>query len=45
LPNVLMTPHSSGVTDHTFVGRVGDITDNIRRLDTGQTVLRTVCPD
>ncbi|MDT2004686.1 hydroxyacid dehydrogenase [Rhodococcus opacus] len=44
LPNVLMTPHSSGVTDHTFVGRVGDITDNIRRLDTGQTVLRTVRP-
>ncbi|REE74569.1 phosphoglycerate dehydrogenase-like enzyme [Rhodococcus wratislaviensis] len=44
LPNILMTPHSSGVTDHTFVGRVGDITDNIRRLDTGQTVLRTVRP-
>ena len=41
LPNVLMTPHSSGVTDHTFLGRVRDITDNIRRLDTGQTVLRT----
>ncbi|CAG7589214.1 Glyoxylate/hydroxypyruvate reductase B [Rhodococcus opacus] len=44
LPNILMTPHSSGVTDHTFVGRVGDITDNIRRLDTGRTVLRTVHP-
>ncbi|MBC2641288.1 MULTISPECIES: 2-hydroxyacid dehydrogenase [unclassified Rhodococcus (in: high G+C Gram-positive bacteria)] len=44
LPNVLMTPHSSGVTDHTFVGRVGDITDNIRRLDTGRTVLRVVRP-
>lgn len=44
LRNVLMTPHSSGVTGHTFVGRVGDITDNIRRLDTGQTVLRTVRP-
>ena len=41
LPNVLMTPHSSGVTDHTFLGRVRDITGNIRRLDTGRTVLRT----
>ncbi|WP_213574901.1 2-hydroxyacid dehydrogenase [Rhodococcus sp. USK13] len=44
LRNLLMTPHSSGVTRHTFVGRVRDITDNIRRLDAGQTVLRTVRP-
>lgn len=30
--NILMTPHSSGVTHHTFVGRVGDIAKNIGRL-------------
>lgn len=32
LPNVLMTPHSSGVTENTFVGRVDDIAANIGRL-------------
>lgn len=32
LDNVLMTPHSSGVTHHTFVGRVADIASNIRAL-------------
>lgn len=32
LNNVLMTPHSSGVTHHTFVGRVADIAANISRL-------------
>lgn len=32
LPNILMTPHSSGVTHHTFVGRVADIAANITRL-------------
>jgi phosphoglycerate dehydrogenase-like enzyme len=35
LPNVLMTPHSSGVTHDTFVGRVDDIADNIGRLQRG----------
>lgn len=29
LQNILMTPHSSGVTHHTFVGRVADIASNI----------------
>ena len=32
LPNVLMTPHSSGVTRDTFTGRVDDIAANIGRL-------------
>lgn len=32
LRNVLMTPHSSGVTHHTFVGRVADIAANIGRM-------------
>lgn len=42
LPNLLMTPHSSGITTHTFVGRVRDIADNIRRLDRGLSLARTV---
>ena len=32
LPNLLMTPHSSGVTRDTFTGRVDDIVANIGRL-------------
>jgi phosphoglycerate dehydrogenase-like enzyme len=36
LPNVLMTPHSSGITDHTFTGRVDDIVANIGRLQRGE---------
>ena len=32
LPNVLMTPHASGVTADTFIGRCDDITANIGRL-------------
>jgi phosphoglycerate dehydrogenase-like enzyme len=32
LHNVLMTPHSSGITRETFEGRVDDITANIGRL-------------
>lgn len=35
LPNVLMTPHSSGITRDTFLGRVDDIAANIGRLDRG----------
>ncbi|MBJ7289227.1 2-hydroxyacid dehydrogenase [Williamsia sp.] len=44
LPNLVMTPHSSGVTRDTFVGRVGDITDNITRLADGEKLLRVVYP-
>jgi phosphoglycerate dehydrogenase-like enzyme len=36
LPNLLMTPHSSGVTRDTFTGRVDDITANIGRLQRGE---------
>jgi phosphoglycerate dehydrogenase-like enzyme len=36
LPNVLMTPHSSGVTLDTFAGRADDIAANIGRLVRGE---------
>lgn len=42
LPNVLMTPHSSGITDHTFTGRVDDIVANIGRLDRGEPLRNLV---
>ncbi|WAC58071.1 2-hydroxyacid dehydrogenase [Gordonia sp. SL306] len=44
LPNVLMTPHTSGVTRDTFVGRVHDIADNIGRLLDGRSLERVVWP-
>ena len=42
LPNVLLTPHISGVTSATFAARAGDIADNIRRHATGQPIQRVV---
>lgn len=42
LPNVLMTPHSSGVTADTFIGRAGDIAANIGRLTRGQPLQNAV---
>jgi phosphoglycerate dehydrogenase-like enzyme len=42
LPNVLMTPHSSGVTYDTFVGRVDDIAANIWRLARGEPLQNLV---
>ncbi len=36
LPNVLMTPHSSGVTADTFIGRADDVAANIGRLARGE---------
>lgn len=36
LANVLMTPHSSGVTTATFADRADEITANIGRLDRGE---------
>ena len=42
LPNVLMTPHSSGVTRDTFLGRVDDIAANIGRLSRGETLVNVV---
>ncbi|PRC43246.1 hydroxyacid dehydrogenase, partial [Mycobacterium sp. ITM-2017-0098] len=36
LPNILMTPHSSGVTRDTFAGRADDVAANIVRLERGE---------
>lgn len=36
LPDILMTPHSSGVTTDTFKGRVDDVAANIGRLRRGE---------
>ena len=44
LPNILMTPHSSGVSQQTFVGRVDDIADNITRLARGEQLRNVVAP-
>jgi phosphoglycerate dehydrogenase-like enzyme len=42
LPNVLMTPHSSGVTTDTFAGRADDIAANIGRLARGEPLQNVV---
>jgi len=42
LTNVLITPHSSGVTDETFRGRVDDIAANIGRLSRGEPLRNVV---
>jgi phosphoglycerate dehydrogenase-like enzyme len=42
LPNVLMTPHSSGLTRQTFAGRVADIAANVRRLAAGEQLENVV---
>ncbi len=42
LSNVLITPHSSGVTGDTFRGRVDDIAANIGRLDRGEPLKNVV---
>lgn len=42
LANVLMTPHSSGVTTDTFIGRAHDIAANIRRLSCGEPLHNVV---
>ena len=44
LPNIMMTPHSSGVSRQTFLGRVDDITDNITRLARGEQLRNVVAP-
>ncbi|GAB3217024.1 2-hydroxyacid dehydrogenase [Mycolicibacterium hippocampi] len=43
LPNLLMTPHSSGVTSDTFTGRVDEVAANISRLQRGEP-LRNLVP-
>lgn len=42
LPNLLMTPHSSGVTRDTFAGRVDDVVANIGRLSRGEPLRNVV---
>lgn len=42
LPNLLMTPHSSGVTRDTFTGRVDDVVANIKRLARGEPLRNVV---
>ncbi|MBP1819159.1 hydroxyacid dehydrogenase [Mycobacterium sp. OAE908] len=42
LSNVLMTPHSSGVTRDTFAGRADDIAANIGRLQRGEPLENVV---
>jgi phosphoglycerate dehydrogenase-like enzyme len=42
LPNLLMTPHSSGVTRDTFIGRVDDVAANIGRLQRGEPLQNVV---
>ncbi|KGI66803.1 2-hydroxyacid dehydrogenase [Mycolicibacterium rufum] len=42
LPNLLMTPHSSGITADTFAGRVDDVTGNIARLQRGEPLRNLV---
>lgn len=42
LSNVLVTPHSSGVTRDTFEGRVDDIVANIKRLAAGEPLRNLV---
>lgn len=43
LPNLLMTPHSSGITADTFASRVDDVAANITRLQRGEP-LRNLVP-
>lgn len=42
LSNVLMTPHSSGLTRQTFAGRAADIAANVRRLAAGEQLVNVV---
>jgi phosphoglycerate dehydrogenase-like enzyme len=44
LPNVLMTPHASGVTADTFKGRSDDIAANIGRLLRNEPLCNVVQP-
>ncbi|WP_138414435.1 2-hydroxyacid dehydrogenase [Sinomonas gamaensis] len=44
LDNVIMTPHSSGVTAETFRGRIRDIAENITRLTRNEPLKNVVIP-
>jgi len=42
LDNVLLTPHSSGVTRQTFLARARDVAENVRRLGAGEPPVNPV---
>jgi phosphoglycerate dehydrogenase-like enzyme len=42
LDTVVLSPHSSGVTRQTFLGRARDVAENVRRLERGQPLLNPV---
>ena len=42
LDNVVMTPHTSGITRQTFLRRADDITANIARLQRGEQLANIV---
>ena len=44
LDNIIMTPHSSGVTAETFRGRIRDIAANITRLSRNEPLKNVVIP-
>ena len=44
LDNVILTPHSSGVTAETFRGRIRDIAENITRLSRNEPLKNVVIP-
>lgn len=44
LDNLIMTPHSSGITRDTFVGRTRDVAENITLLMAGEPLRRVVSP-
>ncbi|WP_334172665.1 2-hydroxyacid dehydrogenase [Sinomonas sp.] len=44
LDNIVMTPHSSGVTAETFRGRARDIAENITRLSRKEPLKNVVIP-
>jgi phosphoglycerate dehydrogenase-like enzyme len=42
LDNLVLTPHTSGITRQTFLSRVDDITANIRRLQRHEPIVNVV---
>jgi phosphoglycerate dehydrogenase-like enzyme len=42
LDNVVLTPHNSGHTDETFVGRAAEIRANVARLVAGEPLTNVV---
>jgi phosphoglycerate dehydrogenase-like enzyme len=44
LDNIIMTPHSSGVTAETFRGRAREIAENVTRLSKNEPIKNVVIP-